>query len=81
MNRIPVEEIDRLRCRMDNPDAEPLTQEEVLDALAGARCLLDLVVPSLTDCIDQGTICEVTEYIRDIADRIYGCIFDPEDDE
>lgn len=81
MSRIPIMEINDLRCRMDRPGAEPLSSEEVLDALDGARYLLKMALPAIPE--DDGyddAVCNMIADLRDLSDRMYGYIFDPEDE-
>lgn len=82
MSRVPIGEIDDLRCRMDLPGEAPFSSEEILDALDGARYLLKMALPAIPE--DDGydsIVCQMVADLRDLSDRMYGYIFDPEDDE
>lgn len=75
MTRIPIEEIMTLRCRMDRTGAEPLSQMEVLDALDGARYLLQMAREDMTGPKDRNILLEAINNLRDVADGLYGCLF------
>ena len=81
MSRVPIMEINDLRCRMDLPGEAPLPPEEVLDALDGARYLLKMALPGLPE--DDGyddTVCTLITDLRDLSDRMYAHIYE-EDSE
>lgn len=76
MSRIPITKINNLYCHMDMPDAEPLSPEEVLDALDGARYLLKMALPAIPE--DDGldnTIHMMISDLCEISDRMYDQIY------
>ena len=81
MSRIPIMEINDLRCRMDLPGETPLSPEEILDALDGARYLLKMALPAIPE--DDGldnTIHMMISDLCEISDRMYAHIYE-EDSE
>lgn len=76
-SRIPIYTIDDLRCRMDRPDAEPLSPMEVVDALDGARYLLKMALSAIPE--DDGmdnTIHVMISDLCDISDRMYARVYE-----
>lgn len=82
MSRIPIDEIDMLRFRMDLPGEKPLSQYEVLNALDGARSLLSVAlseIPEDDNC--NSIVLQMVTDLRVISDRMYAYFFEPEVDE